>query len=237
MPKIEHIKYFSHILGIEVDIEITGHYGYPILMFPTSQGLYTQNHDFKLNESINWFVENGLVKLYNIQTIDKWSFYEKNNTPWERISNYEKWVQFMSKEFIPHIQDIHQTHRVALAGASFGGYHAANLAFRFPDLVSHLFCMSGAFTIRNFMDNFSNEQVYFNCPKEFVANDEAWKYKHMHIVLSTSDQDICLKQTREMAGILNSKGIDNWYDERRWINHDWPLWRMVFPMFIGRFFS
>ena len=237
MPKIEHIKYFSHVLGFEIDLEITGHYGYPIIMFPTSQGLYTQNHDFKLNESINWFVENGLVKLYNVQTIDKWSFYEKNISPLERISNYERWVHFMRQEFIPHIQNAHKTHRVALAGASFGGYHAANLAFRFPDLVSHLFCMSGAFTIRNFMDGFSNEQVYFNCPKEFVANDEAWKYKHMHIVLSTSDEDICLQPTREMAGVLNAKGIDNWYDERRWINHDWPLWRMVFPMFVGRFFS
>ena len=237
MPQITHTNYYSHILGRSIKVEVTGHFGFPIIMFPTSQGSFTQNKDFHLNDSINWFIEQGKLKLYNVQTIDGLSFYNKNIHPSDRIKNYELWVQFMKQEFIPHIQQIHNVPRVALAGASFGGYHAANLAFRFPDLISHLFCLSGAFNIRNFMDSYNDDLVYFNCPREFVKNDEAWKYKHMHIVLSTSDQDICLEPTKEMATILNEKGIDYWYDERRWINHDWPLWRMVFPMFIGKFFG
>ena len=237
MPRIEHTDFYSHILGMSLKVEVTGHFGYPIIMFPTSQGDYTQNHDFKLNESVNWFLDNGKVKLYNIETIDKFSFYDKNIHPSDRIRNYELYMQFMKQEFVPYIQGLHSEHRVAVAGASFGGYHAANFAFRFPDVVSHMFCLSGAFTIRNFMDGFNNELVYFNCPREFMKNDEAWKFKHMHIVLSTSDEDICLEQTREMARILTERGINHWYDEQRWISHDWPLWRMVFPTFIGRFFS
>ena len=237
MPKIEHTDYYSHIMGISVNVEITGHYGYPILMFPTSNGSYMQNHDFKLNESINWLVEEGKVKLYNLQTIDAQSFYNEHLSPQDKIRNYELWNRFLVEEYIPHIQKEHSTHRVAVAGASFGGYHAANFAFRFPDLVSHLFCLSGAFSIRNFMRGYSDELVYMNCANEFVKNDEAWKFNHMHIVLSTSDQDICLGKTQEMAGILREKGINHWYDERKWISHDWPLWRMVFPMFIGTFFK
>ncbi len=237
MPRIEHTDFYSHILGMSLKVEVTGHFGYPIIMFPTSQGDYTQNHDFKLNESINGFVDNGKVKLYNIETIDRFSFYDKNIHPSDRIRNYELYMQFMKQEFVPYIQSLHSEHRVAVAGASFGGYHAANFAFRFPDLVSHMFCLSGAFTIRNFMDGISNDLIYYNCPREFMKNDEAWKFKHMHIVLSTSDEDICLEQTREMAGILTERGINHWYDEQRWISHDWPLWRMVFPTFIGRFFS
>ena len=237
MPQITHTDYYSHILGKSIKVEVTGHFGTPIVMFPTSQGQYTQNHDFKLNESINYFIDQGKVKLYNIQTIDKFSFYDNNISPEQRIRNYELYVQFLIQEFIPYIQKLHSEHRVAVAGASFGGYHAANFAFRFPDLISHLFCLSGAFSIRNFMDCYSDDLVYFNCPREFVKNDEAWKYKHMNIVLSTSDEDICLEQTKEMSNILSAKGINHWYDERKWINHDWPLWRMAFPMFIGRFFG
>lgn len=237
MPQIQHTDYYSHILGISLKVEVTGHFGHPIIMFPTSAGQYTQNHDFKLNDSINWFVDHGKVKLYNIETIDKFSFYDKNIHPSERIRNYELYMQFMIKEFVPYVQKLHSEHRVAIAGASFGGYHAANFAFRFPDVVSHLFCLSGAFTIRNFMDGYSSDTVYYNCPREFMKNEEAWRFKHMHIILSTSDEDICLDQTKEMAGILASRGIDHWYDEQKWISHDWPLWRMVFPNFIGRFFS
>ena len=237
MPRIEHTDFYSHILGMSLKVEVTGHFGHPILMFPTSNGDYTQNHDFKLNDSINWFVEQGKVKLYNIETIDKYSFYDKNIHPAERIRNYKLYMQFLIQEFVPYLQALHSEHRVAVAGASFGGYHASNFAFRFPDVVSHLFCLSGAFSIRNFMDDFSGDLVYYNCPREFMKNDEAWKFSHMHIVLSTSDEDICLEQTKEMSGILASKGINHWFDERKWISHDWPLWRMVFPMFIGRFFG
>ena len=237
MPRIEHTNYYSNILGIKLDVEVTGHYGHPIIMFPTSNGQYTQNHDFKLNDSINQFVEDGKVKLYNIATIDKYSFYDKNISASDRIRNYEMYIQFLIQEYVPYLQKLHGVHRVAIAGASFGGYHASNFAFRFPDVISHLFCLSGAFTIRNFMDGINSDLVYFNCPREFMRNEEAWRFAHMHIVLSTSDQDICLDQTKEMSGILASKGIDHWYDEQKWINHDWPLWRMVFPNFIGRFFS
>lgn len=237
MPKIERIEYYSPILGTNVATEITGHYGYPILMFPTSNGSFTQNHDFGLNESVNWLVEEGKVKLYNVQTPDNESFYNDHIHPADRIRNYERWIKFLITEYVPMIQKLHSTHRIAVAGASFGGYHAANFAFRFPGLVSHLFCLSGAFSIRNFMDGYQDELVYFNCPNEFVKNDEAWKYKHMHIVLSTSDLDICLGKTQEMSDILRSRGIGHWYDERKWISHDWPLWRMVFPMFVGRYFG
>lgn len=237
MPQIIHTDYYSHILGMSIKVEVTGHFGYPMIMFPTSQGSYTQNTDFHLNDSISWFTDNGRLKLFNLQTIDNLSFYNNNISAYDRIRNYELYVQFLVQEFIPYIQRTHNTHRVAVAGASFGGYHASNFAFRFPDLVSHLFCLSGAFSIRNFMDGLQDDLVYFNCPEEFVRNDEAWKYKHMHIVLSTSDRDICLEPTRRMSGILAAKGIDHWYDEQKWIDHDWPLWRMVFPKFVGRFFG
>ncbi len=234
MPRIEYTDYYSHILGHALKIEITGHYGYPILMFPTSGGEFTQNRDFHLNDSVNSLIDRGLIKLYNMETIDNYSFYDKSISPHDRIHNYERWVQCIRQEYIPYLQEQHKTHRIAVAGASFGGYHAANIAFRFPDLISHLFCLSGSFSIRSFMDGYTDEIVYFNCPREFVKNDESWKYQHMHIVLSTSDWDICLEQTREMAGILAEKGIHFWYDERKWIKHDWPLWRMVFPNFVEK---
>ncbi len=59
MSHIEHHKYYSHILNRDVKIEVTGTYGYPVIMFPTSKGQYTQNHDFGLNDSISFLVDSG----------------------------------------------------------------------------------------------------------------------------------------------------------------------------------
>lgn len=237
MALIEHIKYYSHILNRDINVEITGHWGYPILMFPSSCGKYTQNADFKLNESVMQFVDAGKVKLYNVETLDELTFYDDSMPPEMRIHNYDLYMQFLQNEFIPYLQKECNTHRIATAGCSFGGFHAANTAFRFPDLVSHLFSLSGVFSIRNFTIGTDDMKVYFNCPEEFMSNAEGWKFKHMNIVLSTSDWDSCKPKNENMAKILDEKGIPYWYDEKKWIEHDWPLWRMVFPEYINKYFN
>ena len=57
--------------------------------------------------------------------------------------------------------------KVAVAGCSFGGYHAANFAFRHPGYVSHIFSMGGAFNIKNF-ENLVNKLILKN------SNQTCW---------------------------------------------------------------
>ena len=54
----EHIDFHSHILGKSLDLLITGHWGYPILMFPTSMGTAFQNRDSGLLKSIEPLLNN-----------------------------------------------------------------------------------------------------------------------------------------------------------------------------------
>lgn len=237
MAHVTHIPYYSNTLGRNIQLEVTGHWGHPILMFPSSCGQYTQNRDFGLNGSVMHFVEQGRIKLYNVETIDSLTFYDDGMNSETKIHNYELYMQFLKNEMIPYIQNECNTHRLAVAGVSFGGYHAANTAFRFPDLVSHLFSMSGVFNIRNMAPLSDDMRIYFNCPDEYMQHEEGWKYRHMHIVLSTSDWDSCRPKNQYMSKILNDKGIPHWYDEKKWIDHDWPLWRMVFPEYVGRYLT
>lgn len=237
MAKTEYIRYYSNTLSRDINVEIIGHWGHPILMFPSSGGKYNQNSDFGLNGSVKQFLEEGRIKLYNVETLDMDSFYADHLSSEIMIHNYELYMQFLKNEMIPYIQKECNVHRIAVAGVSFGGFHAANTAFRFPDLISHLFTMSGVFSIRNFTPMSDDMRIYYNCPVEFVQNDdEPWKYNHMKIVLSTSDWDSCQPKNAKMAGVLESKGIPYWYDEKKWIEHDWPLWKMVFPEYISRYF-
>ena len=55
----------------------------------------------------------------------------------------------------------------------------------------------------------------------------------MKIVLGTSDWDICRNETLRFSEILKHKGINHWYDEKKWAKHDWPLWNMAFPEYLG----
>ena len=236
MASKQNIQYYSNTLGRNINVEIMGHWGHPILMFPSSGGQYTQNSDFGLNASVMQYVEEGRIKLYNVETLDMLTFYNDSMNSETKIHNYELYMQFLRNEMIPFIQNECNTHRLATAGVSFGGFHAANTAFRFPDVVSHLISMSGTFSIRNMAPLSDDMRIYFNCPEEFMANEEGWKYQHMKIVLSTSNWDICKPKNERMAGILSAKGIPFWYDEKQWIDHDWPLWKMVFPEYVGTYF-
>ncbi len=237
MAKVEHIQYYSNVLRRDINLEITGHWGHPILMFPSSGGQYTQNTDFGLIDSVAHLVEAGLVKIYNVETIDMLTFYDDHMTSEMKISNYELYMQFLKDELIPYIQKECNTHRIGVAGVSFGGFHAANTAFRFPDVVSHLIAMSAAFNIRNMTPLSDDMRIYYNCPDEYMQHEEGWKYQHMQIVLGTSDWDICLDKNKRMSGILNDKGIAHWYDEKKWIEHDWPLWKMAFPEYLNAYFK
>ena len=120
-----------------------------------------------------------------------------------------------------------------MAGASFGGFHATNFAFRHPDRVSHLFSMSGAYDTKSFLDGYYDDNVYFTSPMDFMPNNnhpDLWK---MQIVLGVGEWDICLKANQDMSNLLNSKHIPHWYDLRNWAKHDWPLWRQMFPHYLS----
>jgi esterase/lipase superfamily enzyme len=227
-----NINFYSHILGKNLSLQIIGHWGYPVLMFPTSMGSVSQNKDMGLIKSIKHLIDGGVVKTYNIETIDFESFYGKGISPHDRAYNYELYTRFLAYELIPKIQEENSVHRIGLAGCSFGAYHAVNFAFKQPDLTNFVIGMSGSYDISTFMKGHYDDNVYFNNPVDYMVNAETWKYNHMKVVLGTSDWDICLGETKRFAGILAQKGINHIYDEKKWAKHDWPLWNMVFPNYL-----
>jgi esterase/lipase superfamily enzyme len=230
----KYVKYYSHILNKDIEILISGHWGQPVLMFPTSMGGFNQNKDFGLIDSVGDLIEAGNIKTFNVETIDNQSFYDDNISAETKVYNYELYTTFLKNELVPAIQKECGVHRIIVAGCSFGGYHSTNFAFKYPDLVSGLISMSGAFSIKNFVGGFYNDNVYFNDPLDYMANAESWRYNHMKIILGTSDWDSCKGSNLAMSALLGSKGIDHWYDEKRWADHDWPLWKMTFPEYIRK---
>lgn len=230
--KEELKKWYSQNLNREIETLIFGHSGYPILLFPTSMGRYYENKDFKLIDSVQNFINEGKIKIYCPDSIDALSLYNKSIHPADRIKNHIWYDKFLLEELFPLAKSETNHHKIITAGCSFGGYHAANFAFRHPWAVSHLFSMSGAFNIRNQLDGFYNDDVYFNNPVDFLPNDrnpELWQLK---IVLGTTDRDICKADNENMSNILHQKGIKHWLDIRPNADHDWPIWREMFPEYI-----
>lgn len=230
--KEELKKWYSPSLSKEIETLVFGHSGYPMILFPTSMGRYYENKDFGLIDSISNFVREGKIKVYCPDSVDSLSWYNKNIAPADRVKNHIWYDKYLLEELVPAAKHETDHQKVIMAGCSFGGYHAANFAFRHPWTVSHLFSMSGTFDIKSQLDDFYNDDVYFNNPVDYLPdarNPELWNLK---IVLGTSDRDICKTDNEQMSAILKNKNINHWLDIRQNADHDWSIWRDMLPEYI-----
>jgi esterase/lipase superfamily enzyme len=232
--KEEFVSWHSPSLGWQMDMLVFGHAGIPLLTFPTSMGRYHQNKDFLLIDSIAWYVDNGLVKVYCPDSVDEYSWYNKSIHPADRVRTHMAYDRYIREEVYPKMLEETGISRIATAGCSFGAYHATNFAFRYPELVAWCFNMGGAFDIKMQLDGFYNDDIYFHNPMDFVehaTHHDLWK---MGIVLGVGEHDFCRSSNEKLHHILHHKGIDAWLDITPGGIHDWPAWRDMFPRYISK---
>ncbi len=226
-------RWYSPSLSRDIEVLAFGSRGYPVMLFPTSMGHFSENKDFKLIDSVAWFIEEGLVKIYCPDGIDASSWYNKSIHPAQRVMNHIWYDNFLLTELVPLMQRETGVGRVATAGCSFGGYHATNFAFKHPDVTKYVFNMGAAFDIRDQLDGYYDENVYFNNPPDFIPNAQSSYFNDMFVVLGTGTNDMCWDANERMASVLRNKGINHWLDVRQNAQHDWPAWREMFPHYLS----
>lgn len=212
---------------------VYGHWGYPVIVFPTTMGRFYEARDFQLVDAARELIQAGRIKLFCIDSIDRDSWYAKHLHPAVRVQNHNWYDRMVNEELVPMLQAECKVDKVGVAGCSFGGYQALNFAFRHPDRVAHLFTMGAAFDIKSFLDGYYDENVYFNNPPDFMPNAHNDHFYRMNIILGTSAYDFCKPSTVQMSEILYRKGIAHRLDVRPWGEHDWPVWRQQFPDFLN----
>ncbi|MDP9122545.1 MAG: alpha/beta hydrolase-fold protein [Acidobacteriota bacterium] len=235
----EYLRWHTPYLGGRpFEMLVFGHAGYPVVLFPTSQGRFYEYKDFRLIEAARPLVEAGRVKLYCPDGIDGMSWYNRGIHPADRVRTHNAYENVIVHEVFDRARRDCRSPRVAVAGCSFGGYHAVNAALRHPDQVGYLLSMSGAFDIKQFLDGYYDENCYFNNPVDSLPGlGDPWylhHLRHMGIVLGTARWDICLEANLTLSGIFHAKSIAHWLDVRGEVRHDWPLWWEMFPEYLSR---
>ena len=86
--KEEYYKWYSPNLSGDMEMLVYGHAGQPFLVFPTTMGRYYESKDFKLIDSVQWFLDNGKVQLFCVDSIDKLSWYNRHIHPSQKVKNH-----------------------------------------------------------------------------------------------------------------------------------------------------
>jgi esterase/lipase superfamily enzyme len=229
----QYHRWYSRHLGTDLEMLVFGTRGYPVILFPTSMGRYYQNKDYGLIESARWFIEQGLVKIYCPDSTDLQSWYNKHIHPADRARTYSAYDRMLHDELVPWAMHETGIFKVAMAGCSFGGYHAANYAFKHPERVGNLFSMGGAFDIKMFTDGYYDDTIFYNNPVDYLPGSNQPELWQMNIILGTSERDICLGYNYQLSDILKRKHINHWLDVRPFAEHDWPIWKEMFPHYLS----
>ena len=232
----EHVRWWSPSLGRDMDLLWFGHSGRPVLMFPTSAGRFYENEDMHLAGSLSHKVDAGEIQLALVDSVNNESWYNKGVHPAVRAARHMQYDAYLRNELVPYVHNRAQRGDLAVYGASFGAYLAANFAARYPDVITRAVLFSGVYDIHSFTDGYWDENCYFNCPTAYIPNmDGEWvgKLSRVEWVIATGEHDTLVQQNREFSGLLWAKGIPNYLEIWNGVfGHDWPWWREHLKRFL-----
>lgn len=240
--KVEYHKFWSQHLNRDMELKTYGHAGKPVLVFPSGCGRFYEFEDFDMVNAIQWFIEEGKIRLYTVDSVDCESWLAYWKYPGHRGWRHEQYDHYIIEEVVPFIRE-HSRWEAGLmtTGCSMGGYHAPNFFFRHPDVFDTTIALSGLFGPKYFVGNYMDDHVYYNFPLLYLPNlTDPWfldRYRQGRIIICTglgAWEEDCIQETRALEAILQRLEVPAWFDY--WghdVHHDWPWWRKQLPYFLG----
>ena len=246
----QYYKEYSHCLQRDMEFKVYGHAGVPFIVFPCQDGKF---FDFEIRGMVNTGadkIDNGQLQLFCIGCVDEETWSAKNGDHQGRIMWHEQYDKYVCQELLPRLHQIHAETdpvdyhgKVMLTGASMGGYHCVNFYLRHPELFGGCLSLSGLFHAEYFFQNYSDMQVYYNSPCDYIRNMPAdnhlvEQYRNGTIVICCGQgawEDDAKADARILDEHFRRLGVPAWVD--LWgedVNHDWPWWLIMFPYFINK---
>ncbi len=223
-----------------------GHWGRPVLVFPSEQGRAWDYENNGMVGVLSWLIDAGRLKVYCVDSFDAGSW-DMNHLPLEeraqRHGGYEDWIV---NHVVPWIhQDCGGPVEIMTTGCSFGAYHAANFALKRADLFPLGICLSGVYDISVVGNGERGENFYFNNPMDYVPNLHGdhleWIRSRVSLMIVAGqgqweDTTGALESSKRFAELLAHKGIrhelDLWGHD---VPHDWHSWRAQLAHHLPRF--
>ena len=224
-----------------------GHWGRPLLAFPSEAGSPWDWESNGMIASIAGLIEAGRVKVYCADSFDDWSWADRGLPTEERARRHGAYEHWILDWVVPFVHaDSGGFQEITTAGASLGAYHAVNFSLKRADLFPLALALSGVYEVGG-MGAWGErgDAAYFNSPMEYAANLHGdhldWLRSRVSLLLvcgqgQWEDTTGALESTRHFGALLAEKGIrcevDLWGHD---VPHDWPSWRRQIAHHLPRF--
>lgn len=234
-----------HSKHLEQDVKLVrwGHYGTPVLLFPTAGGDAEEVERFELVGALQGLLHDGRIKVYSCDSIAGRAWLGGEHSPeyCSRVQNL--FDAFVYQEVTPAIREDCRSADIEIiaAGASIGAFNAVATLCRHPDAYKLSISMSGTFDLSKYLQGRFNQNFYFSSPLHFLPNlgegPLLEQLRKRFVLLPTGEGDYeDPGESWRMAHVLGTKGIPNRVDLwRPGYDHSWGTWREMLPRYLGEF--
>ena len=242
-----YLQLDSPDMGRKVHLWCFGHFGLPVLVFPSAAGFAHEWQAQGMIETLSPLLAAGKIKLYCPESNVAKAWTNKEMSLDEKMEHHRQYERFILNTMVPFIEkDCHwKGAPITVTGCSLGAMYAGNFALKHPHLFKRAICMSGRYLATEFTDGQSNAEVYFNSPLAFVrglsggALNHVQKNTHMTLICGRGAyEEGCIEETIMLGNLLKQKGIpshtDIWGKESR---HGWGWWKKQASMYFNHYFG
>src|SRR3954471_19022724 len=99
-------SWHSPTLGHRLSIVSYGEAGHPLLLFPTAAADFLENERFFLVKAIEPLIKAGRVRLFSIDSINKWSWMDKTLPVHEQARRQALYAEYVEREVVPCIRSV-----------------------------------------------------------------------------------------------------------------------------------
>jgi esterase/lipase superfamily enzyme len=231
----KHEMIAASSMGRRVHLWRYGHFGPPLLVFPSAAGMAHEWDSNGMVEALSDYIEAGKLKLYCTESNVAEAWTRKDSPPEWRMQRHLAYEHYIVNELVEFIRTDCGSPEIPIAvtGTSLGAFYSANFALKYPKIFRYALCMSGRYDATWLTDGFSNQDVYFSNPFAYVPNLDGEQLElvrentHLALVCGQGKfEDGNIEDTQALARLLVAKGISNELD--LWgadVGHEWTWWK------------
>jgi esterase/lipase superfamily enzyme len=232
-------RWYSERVEQEITLIRWGHWGQPVLVFPTAGGDAEEIERMQLVAALWPLIEAGRIKVYSCDNLAGRAFAARTGSVEYRCRLLNRFEEAVALEIVPAIRTDCRDEGVEViaAGASLGAFMAVAVACRFPWLFRAAVGMSGSYDLERVFSFGGNGDYYFATPLSFLPGLtgpllDTLRQRFVLLAFGGGRWEAPADSWR-LAGALGAKGVPNRVDPwgPEW-DHDWPTWRAMLPRYL-----
>lgn len=218
-----------------------GHFGTPVLLFPTAGGDCEEVERFHLVAALSDLIDKGRIKVFSVDGVAARTWLRGSCAPDQCVRAQNLYDAFIDAEVVPLIRkDCHSDMlEIITAGAAFGAYSAVASVCRLPSVFRVAVGLSGIFDVAKYVPGGFTPELTPVSPLHSLSSlgegPRSDDLRRRFVVLATGEGEYeTPSESKRMSAALGAARVNNnleiW---GRGYPHTWNSWREMLPKYLA----